>query len=256
MDSHKAKLKKCFTGPYEIVAISNNGSNFFLKNKYAHFLKCSVPVNQLVLFHEDKMYKVDKDSKITYDSDKDAESVVSDSNLEFPSDTECFQRTENYVRPKAPLTSTPIKSQIVIVLSTEMPLSSDDSETIDVGSGRVEHALNPWGDLNVDEIPIEIVDDLHQTGESDLTIVGEESQKEQQFRPLNIDDHKQVGLIFGLALNNTDHLLNFKGVGRNLPNPPVVTIAAKPGGGVPIQFAIDSLVRQRYLCSNFASCSL
>ena len=73
-------------------------------------MKYSVPVNQLVLFHEDKMYKVDKDSKITYDSDKDAESVVSDSNLEFPSDTECCQRTENYVRSKAPLTSTPIKS--------------------------------------------------------------------------------------------------------------------------------------------------
>ena len=90
------------------------------------------------------MYKVDKESKITYDSDKEAESVVSDSNLEFPSDTECCQRTENYVRSIAPLTSTPIKSQIVIVSSTEMPLSSDDSETNDVGSERVDNALNPW----------------------------------------------------------------------------------------------------------------
>ena len=84
----------------------------------------------------------------------------------------------NYAASKAPLTSTPIKSQIVIVSSTEMPLSLDDSETIDVGNERAEAVLDPWGDLNVDEIPIEIVDDLHQTGNSDLTIVGEESQNE------------------------------------------------------------------------------
>ena len=215
-------------------------------------MKCSIPVNQLVLFHEDKLYKVDKDSKITYDSDKDAESVVNDSNLEFPSDTECCQRTENYVRSKAPLTSTPIKSQIVIVLSTEMPLSSDDSETIDVGSDRVEHALNPWGDLNVDEIPIEIVDDLHQTGDSDLTIVGEESQKEQQFSLLNNDNHKQVGLKFGLALNNSDHLLEFKGVGKDLPNPPVVTTAAKPDGdaySIHYQYCCQAEIFMQQFCA-------
>ena len=210
------------------MAISNNGSNFFLKDKYSHFLKCSMPVNHLIWFHE-----------VTFDSDEDVELGVledrhlSQSNLDndFPSDTECCQRTRNYAASKAPLTSTPIKSQIVIVSSTEMPLSLDDSETIDVGNERAEAVLNPWGDLNVDEIPIEIVDDLHQTGDSDLTIVGEESQNEHQFIPLNNDDHKQVGLKFGLALNNTNHLLHFKGVGKQLPNPPVVTISAKLDGG-------------------------
>ena len=191
--------------------------SFFLKDKYSHFLKCSVPVNHLIQFHEDKLYKVDEKSKVTYDSDQDVESMVTEdrdlshSNLdnEFPSDTECCKRTENYVASKNPLTSTPIKSQIVIVSSTEMPLSFDDSETIDVGNERVDHVLNLWGDLNVDEIPIEIVDDLHQTGDSDLTIVGEENQKEHKFILLNNDDCKQVGLKFGLALNNTNHLLQF-----------------------------------------------
>ena len=48
----------------------------------------------------------------------------------------------NYAASKAPLTSTPIKSQIVIVSSTEMPLSSDDSETIDVGNERADAVLN------------------------------------------------------------------------------------------------------------------
>ena len=168
------------------MAISNNGSNFILKDKYLHFLKHSVPVNQLIQFHEDKLYRLDERSKVTFDSDEDVESVVvedrdlSQSNLDndFPSDTECCQRTKNYAASKTPLTSTPVKSQIVIVSSTEMPLLSDDSETIDVGNERAVAVLNPWGDLNVDEIPIEIVDDLHQTGNSDLTIVGEESQNE------------------------------------------------------------------------------
>ena len=61
----------------------------------------------------------------------------------------------------------PIKSQMVIVSSTEMPLSSDDSETIDVGTENfVDFTRNPWGDLDVNKIPIKIVDDLHETGDS------------------------------------------------------------------------------------------
>ena len=238
VDSHKAKLKKHFTGPYEVVAIAINGSNIFLKDRYSHYLKRSVPVNQLIQFHKDKLYKLDVKSKVTFDSDDVESGVLEDGHLsqsnsgnDFPSDTECCQRMRNYAASKAPLTSTPIKSQPVIVSSTEMPLSSDDSETIDVGNERADAFLNLWGDLNVDEIPLEIVDDLHQTGDSDLTIVGEESKNEHQFIPLNNDDHKQVGLKFGLALNNIDHLLNFKGVGKHLPNPPVVTISAKSDGG-------------------------
>ena len=52
------------------------------------------------------------------------------------------QRMRNYAASNAPLKSTPIKSQIVIVSSTEMPLSSDDSETIDVGNERADAVLN------------------------------------------------------------------------------------------------------------------
>ena len=58
-DSRKSKLRRAFTGPYEIVSISNDGSNFWLKDKYSHFLKCSVAVNHLVMFYENKCYQVD-----------------------------------------------------------------------------------------------------------------------------------------------------------------------------------------------------
>ena len=38
------------------------------------------------------------------------------------------------VKSKLPRTSTPVKSQLVIMSSTEMPFSSDDSFTLNVGT--------------------------------------------------------------------------------------------------------------------------
>ena len=50
----------------------------------------------------------------------------------------------------------PLKSQIIIMSPKEMPPSSDESETIDVGSEISE----PFRDINVADIQIEIVNDL------------------------------------------------------------------------------------------------
>lgn len=47
---------------------------------------------------------------------------------------------------------------------------------------------------------------------------------------MNNDDHKQVGMKFDLALNNTDHILKYHSDGNSLPNPPVVTIDLKGDG--------------------------
>ena len=44
-------------------------------------------------------------------------------------------------------TSTPSKSQIIIMSSKEMALSSDESVTIDVG--HESDIRNPWGNLNL-----------------------------------------------------------------------------------------------------------
>ena len=55
--------------------------------------------------------------------------------------------------------SMPIKSQLVIMSSTEMPLSSDESVNIDVGVEADYHSV--WGSLNVNQVPMEIVDDLY-----------------------------------------------------------------------------------------------
>ena len=50
--------------------------------------------------------------------------------------------------------------------STENPLSSDESINIDVGLESAE--LNPWGTVNVSQVPMEIVEGLFDDGEDEL----------------------------------------------------------------------------------------
>ena len=85
--------------------------------------------------------------------------MLSSTDIESDVDSNTCKRTKQYDIQSHPklVTSAPIKSQIVIVSSKEMPLSSDELETIDVG---VEGSENPFGDMNLNEISIEIVDDL------------------------------------------------------------------------------------------------
>ena len=47
-----------------------------------------------------------------------------------------------------------------------MALSSDESVTIFVG--HKSDIRNPWGNLNVNEVPIEIVEDLYQDDNEEL----------------------------------------------------------------------------------------
>ena len=70
------------------------------------------------------------------------------------------------------MTSTQIKSQIIIVSSQEMALSSDESETIDVDTEEIPS--NPFSNMNVDDIPIEIVDDLNDLSDDDVTVTATE----------------------------------------------------------------------------------
>ena len=89
-------------------------------------------------------------------------------------DVDCStcQHADMYVPNPSPKTSTPVKSQqVLIVSSQEVPVSSDESIIIDVGtemSTLVENqspikSPNPWGDKGVHEILIEIVDNLNDS---------------------------------------------------------------------------------------------
>ena len=82
------------------------------------------------------------------------------------------------------LTSTPIKSQIVIMFSTENPLSSDESINIDVGLESTE--LNPLGSVDVSHIPMEIVENLFDGDDSlnSVTVIDSHGSVQRKFVPL------------------------------------------------------------------------
>ena len=60
-----------------------------------------------------------------------------------------------------------VASQIVIISSKELPMSSDDSSTctIDVGTEALS-PVNQWGDMDVQDIPLEIVDHFSDSDDS------------------------------------------------------------------------------------------
>ena len=149
------KMVPRMLGPYTIVSISENG-NLWLKEHFSHKMKKSVHPSQVVEFFKNPKKKLLPDSRLD-SSGKSEESLFE--NLDC-------QRPQGYQPKKVdvPLTLTPIKSQTVIMSSCDMPVSSDESETIDVVNDR---NINPWGDIPVDDIPIEIVDNLHNDTDSD-----------------------------------------------------------------------------------------
>ena len=150
---------------------------------------CTIVPNQLVWFYENKKYKTNDKGQVVDSSmyDDCTMSDVTGSNVDTESqgqnvDTEemgvdcsTCQHADVYVPNTNPKTSTPVKSQqIVIVSSQEVPVSSDESINIDINTemstlGENQLAIkspNPWGDKGVHEISIEIVDNLNDSEQS------------------------------------------------------------------------------------------
>ena len=103
----------------------------------------------------------------------------------------CQRLSGKYTQLK---TSTPkkdpdiIASQIVIISSKELPMSSDESSTciIDVGTEALS-PMNPLGDMDIQDIPIEIVD--HFSDSEDSIQVFDSTQKcKVYFNPLTDED--------------------------------------------------------------------
>ena len=77
--------------------------------------------------------------------------------------TDLCRRATEYVPSTGPKMCTPVKpKQFLIVTRDEMPVSSDESVTIDVTNTSENGLKNPWGDMDVNDIPIEIVSDLNE----------------------------------------------------------------------------------------------
>ena len=163
----------------------------------------------------------------------DVESIESDDDRSSNSGETC-QRV--FGKTTLPTTSTPkkfgenISSQIIIISSKELPLSSDELSSIDVGT-EAPSRVNPWGDMNVPDIPIEIVDHLSDIEcDEDATTVQRTDKTPLYFKPMNDDDRKIAALKFNLVINAQTHPVQFQGAGKMCPCPPLITQSAKANG--------------------------
>ena len=153
------KLGKFNKLKYTIHSHSSTGNSYYLINRHSHSLKKPVPASHLVHCYNNKGSHSKETDDCSYDE------ISSSSDLEDSSDEKSNCKRAKIYKPTEssnPVTSTPIKSQIIIMSSKEMPPSSDESKMIDVGTNDLQ---NVFDNINVDEIPIEIIDDLMNSTE-------------------------------------------------------------------------------------------
>ena len=123
------------------------------------------------------------------------------------------------VPPKSvfPLTSTPIKSQIIIMSSKENAFSSDESEMLSVGSEPQNFPF--WNvNMNIDDVEIEIVEDLN------------EDPLPTCFWPLGDDNRKIAALKFNLVINAKTHPVRQTGFGEIISQPPLIFTSTHADG--------------------------
>ena len=174
-------------------------------------------------FYEDKLYKVNTQGHLESESmlpseSQDDMSTCSDASVDCDNEgMSCKRATEYENSVKAtPVTSTPVKSQLVIISNKEMPLLSDELEMLDVG---VEMPLNPFVGMDINEILIEIVDNLND--ESGFETPNRVMKCTSVYVPLTDEDRRAVGLKFNLVLSVQTHKVNHFGIGEKLANPPI-----------------------------------
>ena len=179
----KAKMRNKYTGPYQITNIASSGL-YFLKDKYSHQLKRPVPPNHLVKYHgvggfaksdvnvEDCEYdSFEIEAGVSYESNNYSKVRQSSSTHIFKG----CQRTRIHKLDKnRKFDSYPIsQEQITIIQSNDRPFSSDESvievvsekhysshnDSDDVDCDDIDNKNNPWGNMDVQEIPLNIKHD-------------------------------------------------------------------------------------------------
>ena len=211
----KAKMCNKYTGPYQITNISSSGL-YFLKDKYSYQLKSLIPPNHLVRYYgvggfcqsDVKVENCQSDSSdietgILYQSDDD--STVSQNSS---SDKNGCQRTRIYkIDENKNHDSYGIsQSQKTIMQSNDSSFSSDESvlEVCSVNDNNNDdydydyHNNNPWGDMDGQDVPLDIRDEQadsmsdnssinSSSSSSSLTVTGVVKGPDVIFSPLTLN---------------------------------------------------------------------
>ena len=260
--SRKCSLYRPFNGPYTVTGRSATG--YFLHDRFSHQLLHSVPASQLVQFYENHTYKTNSNNTwFETESNDNSDDMSDDSNDDMVFTLLSNHKGQSCQRANIPnlhKTLTPkktqdtVSSQIVIVSSKELPMSSDESSTIDVGTefsqpnSPYSGVRNPWGDMDINDIPIEIVDDLIFSGDEEsmftdeLDIIKKSKAPPIMFNPLTVDDHQIATLKFSLVINGNNHPVKYSGIGNPCPCPPMITQSAHGDGAYLFNSIISCLV--------------
>ena len=140
----------------------------------------------------------------------------------------CTKHNEEKFKPK-----NLVPSQILIMQSNDTPFSSDESVLdvcIDDNVQENCKMYNPWGEMNVNNIPLDINTDTDSNTSSKPAIINSEEPPDVVFSPLSNIECLNAAKKFCIKLRPSEHTIHFKGVGLVLKNRPVVTIAAKLNG--------------------------
>ena len=182
----KVKMFKWFTGPYIVIGRCSTGT-VYLKDRFSHQLSHPIMPNQLIQFNEHTKYKLNNNGDICNvglsDEACSSESEISEHEKEMMNELTCQRSNQfesNMPNEFGPKTSTPVKSQQIIIMSSqEQPVSSDESVTIDVVNENHNKVTN-LHDIPLSEMSIEIVDELGDVIDPVLPVV--------LFNPLTDED--------------------------------------------------------------------
>ena len=133
----------------------------------------------------------------------------------------------NGMRKKEKCNENLIKSQFVIMSSHNDLLSSDES-VISVGN-----YVNPFGDIKVNNIPMEIVEDLHIAEDDSVRVCSSKVVKPADKVFFWLVQHLErilAGSRLYIKIHFDDRNVMFNGMGREFVRHPVYTITASGDG--------------------------
>ena len=88
--------------------------------------------------------------------------------------------------------------------------------------------------MDIDDIPIEIVDDLMFSGDEESTeglqIIKTSNAPLIVYNPLTVENCRIAGLKFSLVINGNNHPVRYSGIGNPCPCPPIITQSAHANG--------------------------
>ena len=138
--------------------------------------------------------------------------------------------------------STPIQSQILIVSSKDdaCSVTSEESSLIDVGVD------NAWGNMDVNDIPMEVVSDLIA---SDNELIFGTDKCIKKFEPLSDSNRKRIAMKFNFCVSSIDKV-EYTGNGNHCTSPPVI-IQKATGNGACLFNSFSILLSGKELYNTF-----